>query len=86
MSVSEEEFSYVKLIAAVSGLAVGKGLYDNVTVKGDIGRKFQIIKVLDHAQVLQGDFAEDHVDHVKAAFAKCGLAYPGNDIDSWMLA
>ena len=79
-----EEFAYVKLIAAMKGLAAGKNLYDNVVA--DVGRKFQIIKVLHDAQILQGGFAEDHVDQVKAAFAKRGLTYPDNDIVSCVKA
>ncbi len=73
-----EEFAYVKLIAAMKGLAAGKDLSDNV--EADYGRKFQIIKVLHDAKILEGGFAEDHVDQVRAAFAKRGLTYPGNDI------
>jgi hypothetical protein len=79
-----EEFAYVKLIAAMNGLAAGKDLYDHV--EADVGRKFQIIKVLNDAKILEGGFAEDHMDHVKAAFAKRGLTYPGNDIASCLKA
>jgi hypothetical protein len=79
-----EEFAYVKLIAAMKGLASGKDLYDDVVA--DVGRKFQIIKVLHDAKILQGGFAEDHVDQVKTTFAKRGLTYPSNDIASCVKA
>ena len=64
----------------MNGLAAGKDLSDNV--EADIGRRFKISKVLHNAKILQGKFAEDHVDMVKYAFAKRGLTYPGNDISA----
>jgi len=64
----------------MNGLAAGKDLSDNV--EADIGRGFKISKVLHNAKILQGKFAEDHVDVVKSAFAKRGLTYPGNDISA----
>jgi hypothetical protein len=62
------------------GLAAGKDLSDNV--EADIGRKFKISKVPRDAKILRGKFAEDDVDLDKAAFAKRGLTYPGNDISA----
>jgi hypothetical protein len=84
MSSSEEHFAYEKLIAAMRGLAAGKDLSDNV--EANTGRKFMITKVLHDAKILQGKFAEDHVDFVKAAFAKRRLTYPRNDIPACVKA
>ena len=41
---------------------------------------------LNDAQILQGGFSEDHVDQVKAAFARRGLTYHSNDIASCVKA
>jgi hypothetical protein len=51
---SIEEFAHVKLIAAMKGLAACKDLYDNVVA--DVGRKFQIVKVL-HDEIEKLDAA-----------------------------
>jgi len=75
---TNEDFAYVKMIAVLEALAKGKGLHENVAV--DYGRRFEIIRVLKGASALSGDFADDHIDLVKAAFAKVGKRYPGNRI------
>jgi hypothetical protein len=72
------------MIAAMKGLEAGKDLSDSVGA--DVGRKFMIIKVLHDAKLLQGEFAEDHVDVVKSAFTKRGLTYPGNHISACLKA
>ncbi len=81
---ADEEFIYRKLIAAMKGLAAGM-MFDDY-VEEDVGRKFKIIRVLHDAQILQGSFTEDHVDLVKAAFAKRSLAYPRNHIGDCLKA
>jgi hypothetical protein len=71
-----EEFAYVKLIAALKGIASGKDMHDHIVADG--GRGFEIAKVLSFATFLKGDFAGDHVDDAKAAFAVRKLSYPGD--------
>ncbi len=73
-----EEFAYVKLISALKGIAIGKGLHDHI--EADIGRRFEIISVLHHAAGLEGDFAGDHVEYVRNALAAWNVNHAGNDI------
>jgi hypothetical protein len=73
-----EEFAYVKLIAALKGIASGNDMHDHIVADG--GRRFEITKVLSGATFLKGDFAGDHVDDAKAAFAARTLSYPGDSI------
>jgi len=73
-----DDFAYAKLIAAADGIATGKGMHDHVTM--DFGRRFEIIKVLHDAAAIEGHFADEHVDRVRAAFAKLGRLYPGSRI------
>jgi len=75
---SNEDFAYEKLIAALEALAKGKGLHESVAV--NYGRRFEIFEVLTGASALSGAFADDHIDLVKAAFARTGKRYPGNSI------
>jgi len=73
-----KDFAYEKLIAALEALAKGEGLHESVAV--DYGRHFEIIAILRGASALSGDFADDHIDLVEAAFARMGKHYPGNSI------
>jgi hypothetical protein len=75
---SNENFAYEKLIAAVEALARGDGLHESVAV--NYGRRFEIISVLRGASALSGDFADDHIDLVRAAFARMAKPYPGSRI------
>ena len=65
-------------MAAMAGIRDGKGFYGKVEADG--GRQFVILKILNDASKLEGKFAGDHVEQVKAAFVQWGLPYPGDSI------
>jgi hypothetical protein len=76
--VKDEELAYVKLISALKGIAAGKGPHDRIEADG--GRSFEILAVLHGAAGLEGDFAGDHVDDVKAALAAWKTEHGRTDI------
>jgi hypothetical protein len=79
MTSDSDELLYRKLVAAMRGIADGKGMSERVGLPGDV-RDFAISEVLSAARFLKGDFAGDHVDFVKKAFAEVGKTYPGDNI------
>lgn len=80
-----DELLYRKLVAAMSGIADGKGMSERIGLPGDV-RDFAIFEVLSAARFLKGDFAGDHVDFVKKAFAEFGKPYPGDNIAACVAA
>ena len=81
---ANDDLAYEKLIAAMVAIAEGKGLHESVAV--NYGRRFEIIRILKRASALSGDFAGDHINLVKAAFARMGKRYPGNRIGDCVAA
>lgn len=71
---------------AIKGIRQGKGLSDRISLESDYGRSFEIAQILKDACNLDGDFAGDHVDEVKAAFVRLNLPYPGDGIVKCVVA
>jgi hypothetical protein len=76
--VKDEELAYVKLISAFERHRRGQGTARPIEADG--GRSFKILAVLHGAAGLEGDFAGDHVDDVKAALAARKTEHGRTDI------
>lgn len=66
------DYTHSRLMAALKGLAEGKGRDDVVGVPG-FGQQTKILAALIDAQHLKEPFHADHLDVVDAAFLKLGL-------------
>ncbi|MEH2474509.1 hypothetical protein V1281_004308 [Nitrobacteraceae bacterium AZCC 2161] len=76
--MTDDDLAYRKLIAALDGIARGKGPNDYVLLDG--ADSFEILTALHNASGLKGDFAGDHMDIVRAALSAWRAKYIGDDI------
>jgi hypothetical protein len=74
------EYAHKRLIAALHGVAAGKGTLDVVEVR-PFGRQAHIGLALADAGLLEGTFHADHLSVVDEAFSKLGRTRPSNRID-----
>ncbi len=76
--MSEDDFAYKKLIAALEGISKGKGPHDRVVA--DVGRTFEILTVLHGAAGIGGDVHGEDMDYAKAALEAWKAEYKGADV------
>jgi hypothetical protein len=76
--VTDDDFAYRKLMAALDGIAGGRGPNDYILLDG--ADSFEILTVLHDASGLKGDFAGDHMDFVRAALSAWKAEYAEDDI------
>jgi hypothetical protein len=74
------EYAYKRLIAALHGVAAGKGILDVVEVPS-YGQQAHISFALADAGSLEETFHADHLSVVDEAFSKLGRTRPSNRID-----
>jgi hypothetical protein len=74
------EYAYKRLIAALHGVAAGKGIFDVVKVPS-FGQQAHMALALADAELLEGTFPADHLSVVDGAFSKLGQTRPSDRID-----
>jgi hypothetical protein len=71
------DYAHERLMAALKGIADGKGLEDHVPVGGQgIGKTTSIVSALNEALKLDDHFHADHLPAVDRAFKALNLLRP----------
>lgn len=80
------EYDHKLLIAALQGIAAGKGPRDWQAIDNDYGRKTEIMEAHYRGTHLHESFGDDALELVDKAFAKLGVTRPSNRKDECAFA